>query len=320
MQPRQLCGAFDLCVSATGERDGDGLGSGVTGERVGLGEVEELLEGEVAQLGVLRVRRGARTYVLVVVRDDALQPPLVLRDLQQVHVERLQRDQPVHGHGALLPEAMRAVHGLDVLLRVLGMSAEDDAHPVGVVEHHGVGGAEVDAQPARARGEQEHGHGGVGVEALDGVLARLLQRGAVDGAVVPAAEEAVVLQQVQRLALTPARRAHLHELHEHEHAVAAGNELLQHGVEHGELGGLGDGGLVGDVLPAAARLLVDVAGVADELAQDLHAEVARGGVQLQVVREDELLVASVVGADDVVSAGERRGRPYSSRSRGVMPQ
>ena len=60
VQPRQLCGAFDLDVSTTGERDGDGLGSGVTSERVGLGEVEELLEGEVAQLGVLRVRRCAR--------------------------------------------------------------------------------------------------------------------------------------------------------------------------------------------------------------------------------------------------------------------
>lgn len=149
---------------------------------------------------------------------------------------------------------------------------------------------------------------GVSVEALDGVLARLLRRGAVDGAVVPAAEEAVVLQQVQRLALTGPRHAHLHELHEHQHTVAAGNQLLQHGVEHGELGGLRDGGLVGDVLPAAADLLVDVAGMADELTDDLHAEVARGRVKLQVAREDELLVASVLGADDVVPAGQHRPR------------
>ena len=42
MQPRQLCGAFDLDVSTTGERDGDGLGSGVTGGSVGSGDTDSL--------------------------------------------------------------------------------------------------------------------------------------------------------------------------------------------------------------------------------------------------------------------------------------
>ena len=152
VQLRDVCSAVGLCVRAARSSYGDGLGARVAGQRVGLGEVEELLEGQVAQLGVLRMRRAARPHMLVVVRDNALQPPLILRNLQEVHVERLQRDQAVHGHGALLPEAVRAVHGLDVLLRILRVSASSGTHPVRVVEDHRVGGAEVDAQPARARG------------------------------------------------------------------------------------------------------------------------------------------------------------------------
>ena len=166
----------------------------------------------------------------VVVRDDALEPSLVVRDLQQVQVQRLQRDEAIHRHVSLLPQPVRAVHRLDVLLRVLRLTRRPRAYPVRVVQHHRVRGAQVDAQSAGARGEEEERDRGVAVEALDGFVALLLRRGAVDGAARPLPERAVVLQQVERLRLNRLVGTHLHELNEHEDAVLGGNQHAQHGI------------------------------------------------------------------------------------------
>lgn len=63
---------------------------------------------------------------------------------------------------------------------------------------------------------------------------------------------------------------------------------------------------------------VHVEGVADELSQDLHAEVPRLALHPQVVGLDELLVAAVVAQNDVVATSLSRLSRYISFSRGVM--
>ena len=57
---------------------------------------------------------------------------------------------------------------------------------------------------------------------------------------------------------------------------------------------------------------------ADELSQDLHAEVPRLALHPQVVGLDELLVAAVVAQNDVVATSLSRLSRYISFSRGVM--
>lgn len=58
--------------------------------------------------------------------------------------------------------------------------------PVGVEENAGVGGAEVDSQPPRPRGQQEHEELGFGVELLDLLLAVQHVRRPVDAVELPA--------------------------------------------------------------------------------------------------------------------------------------
>lgn len=55
-------------------------------------------------------------------------------------------EQPVHVDGARLPDAVRPVHGLQVLHGV----------PVMLQEHHGVRAGQVQPQPAHVRRQQQH--------------------------------------------------------------------------------------------------------------------------------------------------------------------
>ena len=87
------------------------------------------------------------------------------------------RDEAVDAHLLRLADAVAPRHALHVVLRV----------PVRVVQNDRVGGGQVDADAARSGGEEE-GEGRRGVarlEAVDGRLARLLLRRAVE-ALVPA--------------------------------------------------------------------------------------------------------------------------------------
>lgn len=76
-----------------------------------------------------------------------------------------------------LPDAVRAVLGLRVAVRV----------PVRVVDDDRVGAREVDAQAARARGKEESEDGGVLVELLDALLPLVHLDAAVDAPVGPLA-------------------------------------------------------------------------------------------------------------------------------------
>mmetsp|Transcript_633 Transcript_633/g.2449 ORF Transcript_633/g.2449 Transcript_633/m.2449 type:complete len:253 (-) Transcript_633:1218-1976(-) len=96
---------------------------------------------------------------------------------------------------------MAPVHGLHVLVGV----------PVRVVDDDRVRGGEVDAQPARARRQQEDAVLLIIVEALDALLARRLRDTAVDAEGVVAALLEEVAQQVQ----------HFGHLRKHEHLVVA---------------------------------------------------------------------------------------------------
>ncbi len=98
--------------------------------------------------------------------------------------------------------------------------------PVRVVEDDGVGRGEVHAHAARARGDEEDEEVGPGgVEAAQVEAALHAVGGAVEARVLVAAEEAVVLQDVE----------HGGELREEEDAVAVRLELGEHAVEEAEL-------------------------------------------------------------------------------------
>ena len=86
---------------------------------------------------------------------------------------------------------MRSVHGLQVHLRV----------PIGVVDDDDVGGVQVDAETTGSSGQHEEELFAVlGVVLGDLSVSVLVGRLAVDAAVVPAPEPAVVLQDVQHSA------------------------------------------------------------------------------------------------------------------------
>jgi hypothetical protein len=107
------------------------------------------------------------------------------------------RAEAEHLHRLLLADAVRAVHRLQVHLRV----------PVAVVEDDDVGSREVDAQAARARREQEAKLlAAVRVERVDHVLAVLARRVAVDAAVLvrPAREAALTFRHICKCAAAAA--------------------------------------------------------------------------------------------------------------------
>jgi hypothetical protein len=112
-----------------------------------------------------------------------VQHHLALGPLQNVLLHAAARHKAVDVDQRLLADAVGARHRLQVVLRV----------PVRVEDDDGVGCGQVDAQPARPRGQQEGKVAGVWrVEVLHGLVAQLGGRGAVEALVLVAAQAHVV--------------------------------------------------------------------------------------------------------------------------------
>mmetsp|Transcript_39745 Transcript_39745/g.128644 ORF Transcript_39745/g.128644 Transcript_39745/m.128644 type:complete len:201 (-) Transcript_39745:581-1183(-) len=149
---------------------------------------------------------------------------------------------------------MRAVHRLQVGLRV----------PVAVVDDDRVGRLQVNAEPARARGEEEEEAVRVGlVEGVNHLLPLRPARRSVDAAIVKAIlvpVGAVVLEDVE----------HARHLREEEHAVASPLEPAEQLVEEYHLPAVEDEALVVDerrLLRAVEQ--VRVVGTFAQLHQDV---------------------------------------------------
>jgi hypothetical protein len=128
--------------------------------------MNEKREGEMLTLGLLRPP---------LLNDQLIQPQLLRRPLQHPLLHAPLRDEPEHVNLLRLPDPMRAVHRLQVRLRV----------PVRVVQDDDVGGGEVDAEPAGAGGEEEDELLGAGLVVLvDGDDAVFVRRASVDAAVL----------------------------------------------------------------------------------------------------------------------------------------
>ena len=147
--------------------------------------------------------------------DHVVEQPLLVRLAQDVLLDGRFGDEPVDVHLARLADAVRAVLRLRIDGRV----------PVGVVEDHGVGARQVDAQPARARREDEDEDLGVQVEPIHELLPLVHLGRAVQSQVRVAADVDPALEHVE----------HLGHLREDEAAVSARVQLAQQRVEHLEL-------------------------------------------------------------------------------------
>mmetsp|Transcript_16565 Transcript_16565/g.57911 ORF Transcript_16565/g.57911 Transcript_16565/m.57911 type:complete len:886 (+) Transcript_16565:420-3077(+) len=202
--------------------------------------------------------------------DDGVEVQLTLRALDDLLLHSLLRDEAEHAHLLLLPDAVRAIHGLQVHLRV----------PVAVVEDDDVGRGEVDAEPAGARGQQEHEAVALVLRvAVDGLLPQVARDGTVQALVHVAAEAQVLLERVE----------HLDELREDEHAVALRLELRQQLVQQHEL-----------------------AGALDEAHRALLLRLERDGVHLLHARDQVRVVAALAQLHDDV---HQRRRVLGGRAR-----
>ena len=123
-----------------------------------------------AEISPLELRRAEISPLEQrVVKGELLHGPI-----EHALLVRATRHEPVDLHRPLLPNAVRARLALHVALWV----------PVGVEDDDCVGRRQVDALSARARREQEDEAGRVGLEPIDGPLARVPLDGAVDALVV----------------------------------------------------------------------------------------------------------------------------------------
>ena len=147
--------------------------------------------------------------------DHVVEQPLLVRLAQDVLLDGRFGDEPVDVHLARLADAVRAVLRLRIDGRV----------PVGVVEDHGVGARQVDAQPARARREDEDEDLGVQVEPIHELLPLVHLGRAVQSQVRVAADVDPALEHVE----------HLGHLREDEAAVPTRVQLAQQRAEHLEL-------------------------------------------------------------------------------------
>mmetsp|Transcript_22804 Transcript_22804/g.58024 ORF Transcript_22804/g.58024 Transcript_22804/m.58024 type:complete len:574 (+) Transcript_22804:400-2121(+) len=130
-----------------------------------------------AQQVVLAHLGGGIVGEAALLDDQRVQAQLLVRLLNHLLLNRVLNAEAEHLHLLLLADAMRAVHGLQIHLRV----------PVAVVQNDDVGGGQVDTQAAGARGQQEHKLLAAGrVVRVDGVLAVLAAGVAVDAAVLVA--------------------------------------------------------------------------------------------------------------------------------------
>mmetsp|Transcript_8505 Transcript_8505/g.28977 ORF Transcript_8505/g.28977 Transcript_8505/m.28977 type:complete len:798 (+) Transcript_8505:345-2738(+) len=225
--------------------------------------VAHRVEGVLLGHGLGLVREAAR------LDDRRVHAQLELRALDHLLLDGVRHHEPVHVDLLALADAVRAVLRLEVRLGV----------PVRVVEDHRVRRLEVDAEAPGARGEEEDKLvRALLVEGVDGVLALLAARVAVDAAVGELLGVAVVLEDVQ----------HAGHLGEDEHAVAAlGAEPHHDAVEEHHLArGLHDG-LVDAILTRGVLGPVEEEGVVAHLAQ-LHEHVVEP--HRATVRRGELLL------------------------------
>mmetsp|Transcript_24257 Transcript_24257/g.71712 ORF Transcript_24257/g.71712 Transcript_24257/m.71712 type:complete len:740 (-) Transcript_24257:1603-3822(-) len=148
--------------------------------------------------------------------DGVVHLQLLLRALDNLLLDRVLGDEAEDLDLLLLPDPVRAVHRLQVGLRV----------PVAVEEDDCVGRLEVEPEPARAR--REHKDEVVRarrVELAEQLAAILALGAAVEAEVLVVAQVEVELEQVHQL----------HHLREDEHAVAERLQLWQDAVEELEL-------------------------------------------------------------------------------------
>mmetsp|Transcript_47611 Transcript_47611/g.79829 ORF Transcript_47611/g.79829 Transcript_47611/m.79829 type:complete len:768 (+) Transcript_47611:2909-5212(+) len=170
---------------------------------------------------------GVRGLQSALLDDGRVQVQLLQRPLVDALLHRPVRDEAEHGDRLLLPDPVRAVLGLQVHLGV----------PVAVVQDHGVGGRQVDAQAPGAGGQHEEEHGAVGgVEALHALVPLEGAGAPVEAVVRVALPDQVVLHDVQ----------HPRHLAEQQHAVALGLQPRQQLVQDPHLPGVVDDLLVGD--------------------------------------------------------------------------
>mmetsp|Transcript_22778 Transcript_22778/g.67502 ORF Transcript_22778/g.67502 Transcript_22778/m.67502 type:complete len:715 (+) Transcript_22778:982-3126(+) len=155
--------------------------------------------------------------------DGVVHLQLLLRALDNLLLDRVLGDETEDLDLLLLPDPVRAVHRLQVGLRV----------PVAVVDDDRVGRLQVDAEPARARGEEEEEAVRVGlVEGVNHLLPLRPTRRPVDAAIVKAIlvpVGAVVLEDVE----------HARHLREDEDAGALRLEPHEQLVEQRHLAGVG---------------------------------------------------------------------------------
>jgi hypothetical protein len=126
--------------------------------------------------------------------DDKLVKAELLRGaLEHALLDGLFRDEPVHIDLFGLTDAVRAIHCLEVSLRVparhMSVSHSDmrawKSRPIRVVEDHDIRGREVDTEPTSARGEEKDELFRVGLVVLVDTRNTVLVRGAaVDAAVL----------------------------------------------------------------------------------------------------------------------------------------
>lgn len=164
------------------------------------------------------VAKGAEFFLL---DDDFLEAAFAVCFLEQGLLDRALGGETVDDDGAGLTDAVGAVLGLEILLRV----------PVAVEEDDGVGRGEVDAQPACPCAEEEKFVILAFVEGVDLLIAIFGFDAAVDAADVPAAQRGGPFFEEIEL---PA------ELAEENYFVAFLEEVGDQSVEHEHFSGLSD--------------------------------------------------------------------------------
>ena len=132
----------------------------------------------------------AALAALVAFHHGAAEHPLLLRSEQYTLLDRLLRDQPEDANGFGLADPMRAVHRLQIHLRV----------PVRVEEHDRIGRRQVDAHAARASRDNVGKHARVSLIKLGNVEFSLdFVGGAVHAQVPVLAQAQKLLEQIERL-------------------------------------------------------------------------------------------------------------------------
>lgn len=137
---------------------------------------ESLLE--LFHVAVTHRARVQEAFELALLDDEAFETALRVGFLEEGLFDGSFGCQSVDDDGFCLPDSVRAVLGLEILLGV----------PVRVVEDYRVGGDEVNALTPCSGAQQEDLVAGVRVEGFDLGLAVCLADGAVNAATVPAAK------------------------------------------------------------------------------------------------------------------------------------